>query len=333
MKQLPKQPFVTTVEYLDYPEFVERANVLYDGDESVAGQLKLLIRILQAARSTRILLLNGPSGTLKPDLLAAAVLGFWRKTSRPLIVIMGDVWQKDPGIHGLVQKFLLRLADRAISRYLPLSAEEIPEFSRAWGIPENKARYLPYFFTITQQDLNAPEPAPESFVFSGGNAFRDYESLLKAAEALPDQLFVIASRVLDGRKLPPNAKAGHVSRPEFIRLMRASRLVVVPNRQDIIRSVGQQTYLNAMMLGKPTIINRSLGVCDYVRPNETALVVDGTPENYVQAIRWVLDEANRPAVDRMCRTARESVLRNFSFENHCEALLRNIDEVFREYSN
>lgn len=324
------EPFSTTVDYPDYPPFGRRAHILERSNDSVSAELGAALGVLRESGRTRALLLDSTSGRIHPDLLATILIGFRPRRRRPVVVFMGAMWQKDAGIPGLVQKVLIRLADRAIARYALQASDEIPRFAEAWGIPETKLRFVPYFYTFTESDLAAPAPPAEGFIFSGGNAHRDYGTYLEAIAELREHQFVIAARELDGKPLPPNVRAGQVPREEFIRLMRASAAVVVPMRSNLIRATGQQTYLNAMLLGKPTIITKSLGVRDYVDNNDVAWVVDGSAESYVRAIRDVFEPANREKVQAVARRAQAKVQERFTFERHAECLLAILDEAIRD---
>ena len=114
-------------------------------------------------------------------------------------------------------------------------------------------------------------------------------------------------------------------------MMRASKAVIVPIAKDLARSTGHQTYLNGMMLGKPTIINDVLGVKEYTQNGEHAIIVDGTPQGYIEAIRRVMDPANHPQVEAMCKSARESVRNTFTFEKHCERMIQILYEALQTH--
>ena len=322
-----KFPFGTTIDYSGYPEFAERAHILFQPNYTLWDEIKSILRLLKAGRKEKVLLLDCASGHIHPDLLATVGMGFWPKSRRPIIFFVGAMWQKDPGIRGIIQKVILQLADRSIKGYIPLSTDEIPIFSRTWEIPELKLHHCPYFFTFTQEDLKEPAPPRDAFVFSGGNTMRDYEPYLEAITSMPEHQFVIATKLLQGRKLPQNLQAKPVHRSEFIRLMRASSAVVVPMRKDLNRSAGQQTYLNAMMLGKITIVSNTFGVRDHVEDQKTALVVDGTPESYIRSLRWALDPANRAEVETIIRNAQQVVTERFTFENHAKCVLDTMDSL------
>ncbi len=324
------EPFSTTVTYGDFPAFERRAHIIERADDSLLTELRSAWTLFREATQTRAMLLDSTSGRLHPDLLASILIGFLPKKHRPVIVFMGAMWQKDPGLQGLVQEAIIRLADRSIMRYALQATDEFPRFSEAWGIPESKLRFAPYFHTFTKEDLEAPAPPPEAIIFSGGNSHRDYRTYLEAIQALPEYNFIVAARPLERQPLPPNVRWGPVRRDEFIRLMRASAAVVVPLRRDLNRAAGQQTYLNAMLLGKPTIITQSLGVIDYVQNNDAAWVVEGSAESYVSAIREIFDPANREKVRQVTGRAQAKVLQQFTFERHAECLVQVLDEAIAE---
>lgn len=307
------------IEQLYFPEYV-----------TMREKFQSIGSILNAARKFPVLLLDSSSGRIHPDLTAAILIRLIPAKKRPAIVFMGDMWQKDPGIAGWIQKMMLRLADPVVQRYAMLSTDGMPLFSAAWGIDKGKLRFTPYLYTFTAKDLSSPPPPPENFIFSGGNTHRDYAPLVEAAKALPEFRFIIATHLLKDVNLPPNITAGPVPRDEFIRLMRASAAVIVPMRQGLIRSAGHQTYLNAMLLEKPTIVNKILGVNDHIKNGETALVVDGSVKGFVDSIRYVFDPENQTMVRKMSVNAREAVLKNFGFSNHAAKLLPIIDEAFHD---
>ncbi len=320
---------ITTLDYPDHVGFSKRCKIISPNNRNnLLNKIKYIIEVLEAAKESRALLLDS---SIKLDLLISMCLGFWNKTHKPVVVIALDMWQKDKWLLGSIQKTILRFADRGIVRYAPLSAEEFPLFTSAWGISKEKLRFLPYHYTFTKKDLNRPPPPQENFFFAGGNAHRDYIPIIKAAENLPESEFVIASYLLDGMTLPSNVKAGQVSRSEFIRLMRASRAVIVPIKKGLVRSTGHQTYLNGMLLRKPTIITNTLGVHEYTSNGKNAIIVEGSTESYIQAIQWVMDSKNSSRINKMCDAAQESVLQEYSVEKHCDCLLEILDEAINEY--
>lgn len=326
--------FITSLNYLDSPDFAARAHYIESpplGQHSLGAALRVVAEILRGARRGIPLLLDSTSAPWFPELLASALIGLWPRRWRPVVVMVGDMWEPNPGLRGLIEKVIVRLANRAIHRYVVQSSEELEVFPRLWGIDPRKARLCLYFSTLTQHDLAAPPPPPGDFVFAGGNVHRDYAPLVAAARLLPERRFVIATQRLNGLdNLPPNVTASSVPHPEFVALLRAAAAVVVPVRAGLRRAAGHNTFLNAMLLGKPTIVPNVFGVADHIRDGETGLVVDGSPEDYVRALRWVFDPANREAVARMGQAASHTVSQQFTFERHVACLLRILDEAIRD---
>lgn len=294
---------------------------------TIWDEIKWFFAVVRAARRERVMLLNCASGKIYPDLLGCVVIGFWPKSWRPLIVLAGPMWDPNTGLRHLIEQIVIRLADRAILRYAVWSSESVEKMPHIWSIDPAKMRRVDYFYTFKPADLAGPEPPPEDYVFAGGNSQRDYDPFIEAARQMPDQPFVIATRILDGRTdLPSNLTARQVPHAEYVRLMRAARAVVIPMRQSMSRSAGQQTYMNAMLLGKPTIVNESFGVHDVIREEENGFIVTGTPDSYVEALRWVLDPSHAADLTRITRTARQDG-QQYSYENHLRGLLQVIDEA------
>lgn len=335
-----KHTFASSLSFPDIPKFAARAHPLMMPPKSklsLLDEMNMFFRVLRIARKEKVLLLNSAWGRFHPDLLAAVVIGFWPRRYRPVVVMAGDMFEPNRGLRRLIENLVVKLADRAIHRYAVQSSGELTVFPATWGVSSAKTRFSPYYFSITREQggLGSIVPSTGTHVFSGGNSHRDYESLLEAAKLMPETKFVFATRRLEGREdIPPNVTAGPVSHQEFISLMASAAAVVIAMRKGLHRAVGHQTYLNAMWLGKPTIVNDGLGVGDYIKDGETAFVVDGSPEGYVQAINWVIDPVNKERVSQVCDFAQKEVREKFNAGQHAEQLLAIIDEaVEREQLN
>lgn len=323
------------MNYLRSQEFAERVCTMVRRPPPgrVKDAIAIFWKVVATAWKEERLLLSSSWGSLHPELLASAFIGLWPKRRQPAIYLLGCMWEPDRGLSGLIEKVVVKLADRAIDRYIVQSTEELTIFPQVWSVSQSKVRFCPFFFSFTENDLGEggrlTENTPHNgnFVFSGGNSLRDYAPLLEAARCLPEIKFVFATKLLNGRDdLPPNVEAHPVSHQEFVALMHASAATIVPIQPGLRRAAGQQTYLNAMWLGKPTIVTDTLGVRDHIRHKETGLIVDGTPESYLDALTWVFSPQNREAVGRLNAAARKEVQERFAFENHIHCLLEILDE-------
>lgn len=325
--------FVTTINYLHSPAFAARARLI---KRPSPGQFKdalsIIRRVLQAARQEDILLLASSWGHIHPDLLSAAIIGLWPRRMRPMILMLGCMWEPNKGIRGSVERRIIKMANRAIDRYLVQSSEEMTIFPRIWRISPEKVHFCPFFFELSDADINAAVGVPaERYVFAGGNSHRDYGPLVEAARTLPDLQFILATQLLNGRTdLPPNVKAGPVSHNEYMGLLHHAAANVVAIQRGLRRAAGQRTYLNSMWLQKPTLVTDTLGVHDHIRHMETGLIVDGSSDGYVEALKWVFDPHNEEAVQCLVQQARQSVQENFTLETHVDRVLYLIDDMVQE---
>jgi glycosyltransferase involved in cell wall biosynthesis len=320
--------------YLPGSEWERRAEVLDTpyvppAPHSLVSEFVYLWRILKAAPRARAFLLDCSSGRIYPDVLACAIVGLLPRSMRPPIALVGPMWQPNRRLRHLVERIVIRLADRGTTLYGVLATEDLTLFPATWGIDPAKVRRVPYFHTFKDEDLAEPEPEPGDHVFAGGNTQRDYAPLIEAARRMPEQRFVLATRLLDGaRDVPPNVEARQVPHRDFVRLLRSARIVVVPMHANMTRSAGQQTYLNAMRLGKPTVISDAPGVRDYVTHDHSALICPSSANGYETALRRLLDPANASFVAALRIAAAEAASR-FDYENHVRSLLLLMNEVLR----
>ena len=164
----------------------------------------------------------------------------------------------------------------------------------------------------------------EKYVFSGGNSLRDYDTLLGDVDGLDTRTVIASSNnhVFDNAKV----EFKYLNQKDYFKAMAASAVVVVPLIETERRSVGQQTYLNAMALGKLTIISDVIGVRDHVEVDSQALLV---PPNDANALRdritWALDLRNSAQVDAIARNGRVAA-EQMTFAHYC----RNLEDLLRE---
>lgn len=189
-----------------------------------------------------------------------------------------------------------------------LAREECDLAIQEAAISESHVHFTPFFTTISPDQfdvdaLKAMAAQPEGYVFSGGNASRDYPLLRAAATGTGIALRIATS--IDIGPWPRNVEVRSVSHTEFIEWMARSRAVVLPLATDTMRSGGQQTYLNAMLLGKPVVVTDAPGVRDYLTHGENAYIVAPTAAELREAMLYVLDPRNAAAITRMATQGRE----------------------------
>ena len=164
---------------------------------------------------------------------------------------------------------------------------------------------------------------------------RDYGPLLEAAAGLDAPVRIAADEgLLPPRPLPRNVETGRVSQREFVDLMRRASVVAVALAASSDRSAGQQTYLNAMAMGKPVVVTDALGVRDYIEPGRTGLVVPVGDANAMrEAITWALDPAHRVEAEEMGRRARTEARERFSPEAYGASVVRVVIEALQPHGD
>ncbi len=209
--------------------------------------------------------------------------------------------------------------------YCVLSSSERATFPGSWGVDPERVRFTPFYWTLPEDE--PPARFGGHGVFAGGDSLRDHETLLAAARSV-DVPVTIATRLTLEGPVPAHVTVGPLAPDVFLDRLRETAVTVVPMRPGLVRSAGQQTYLNAMALGKPVVVSDVPGVRDHVTDGETGLVVPpGDADALAAALRWVTDPANADAVQRMGERARHVALTTAGPDQYVQRLLEVVDSL------
>jgi len=226
-----------------------------------------------------------------------------------------------------LERLVVRLADRAIDRYLVVSRFEAGQLPRLWGVDPAKIRVRPFYFDPEEHGLSDTQaPAPRGrHVVAGGDSFRDYGPLIEAARRRPELSFVLVTSLLQGVPVPSNVEVRDVPYSGYVDLLRDAGVVAVPVSLGLRRSAGLLTFLMAMWLGRPTVVTRAAAVDEYVDDEMTGLLVDGTPESWLAALDRFLQDQDY--AERTAIAARAHVRANYTFDAYVTGILDEIDDV------
>lgn len=290
-------------------------------------RLSLAARIAARAGEFDALLLDGSvgAGELYSDLLGAA--GASHRPRGPYVVISDATWKRGTNAADrLAGKALIRAIDSPRVRYCVLSTAELDRFPQSWGVDPSRVVFTPFCITLTDEELDDPT-SDNGGVFAGGDSVRDYAPLLEAARDLEAPV-TVATRILGTVEAPAHVRVGPVPHDEFNRLLRAATVVVVPLQRDLERSAGQQTYLNAMALGKLVVVTDSPGARDYIEDGVTGLIVPPADAAALgAALTWCLDPGQADAQWAMRERARETARTMFSVDAYFDRLRSTVDAV------
>ena len=144
--------------------------------------------------------------------------------------------------------------------------------------------------------------------------WRDYPTLVKAAKKLDCQVKIAAASLWSKHKneteeqeLPPNVDTRGYKYPELRQLYAESKIVVIPLYQNDFQA-GITSILEAMAMGKPLILTRTIGQTDTIIDGETGIYVEpGDSVGLQQKIQFLLDnEAERRRLGQNARKAFEA---------------------------
>jgi len=223
-----------------------------------------------------------------------------RGRQRPVHVMYDCLWYGG----GRLKRRWMRFCLRQVDRCAVWASVECLRYSRAYAVPLEKLVYVPHHHTLHHYAYTVGD---EGYIFTGGNADRDYAPFFEAIGGLniPCILATNRPKTLDGVQVPPNVRVVNVPPLEFRQLMACSRLVVMPMRATLLHAGAQQTILNAMLMGKPVILTDPEGGADYIEDGKTGLLV---PYGDVAALREAIRDlmTNREKARAMGARARKA---------------------------
>ena len=294
--------FLTTLPYTRRAAWMARAEIVGPGS------------LLRASRRHEALVLNG---SVRPDQIAATAIA--RRRRPPAVVLADATWKA-----GRLRRAAVRALDHENAHFCVLSEAEAALFPANWGVAPERVHVTPFHWVLDERDVEAV-PGPGSGVFAGGDSLRDYGPLLAAADGMEAEV-TVASRWPRPERLARNVRLGPLPSARYHEELRQAAVVVVPLEPRGDRSAGQQTYLNAMVLGKPVVVTDSLGVREYVDDRQTGLIVPpGDTRALRAALDWLLDPENADQAQAIGARARAAALERFGPEEYVRRLLEVVD--------
>ncbi|MEP6757360.1 MAG: glycosyltransferase family 4 protein, partial [Chthonomonadales bacterium] len=183
-------------------------------------------------------------------------------------------------------------------------------------------------------DVKMPEL---KVISSAGLEWRDYPTMMEALKDTPAQVKLAAAspwskhkNETETRTLPQNVSARRYSYRELRDLYAESSVVVVPLYDNDFQA-GVTTLLEAMAMGKPVVITRTIGQRDVILDGVNGIYV---PPSDPIALREAVDRllADEAGATRMGEEARKVIELEMSLDRWVERLADGINEVVQERS-
>jgi glycosyltransferase involved in cell wall biosynthesis len=255
---------------------------------NLKGALAALRIFARRSRCHGIVTDGGASGLLLAYLQALCPRG------RKPHVMVDCLWDLRPGtVRAWLKRLRLRLAARAVHRFVVWASHEVEDYACAFGLPRAKLVYVPFHTTVQDYEYDLRD---DGYLFAGGNSGRDYRPLIEAVRPLDLPVWIASTRpsLFRGVGLPPHVRVRPTTPVGFRQAMAGAKIVVIAMESGLLHSGGQQTCLNAMYMGKPTIAVGRKWAADFIEDGVTGLIVDyDDPAGLRRSIGWVMENPDK----------------------------------------
>lgn len=248
-------------------------------------QLLWAWRLFRLSRNYDVIL----TGSDRMGLLFGLAQRFFRRRRVAHIYLDFLINREGGRIRWGIWRLFARLAVEGASCALVQRGCEVAAYSQALGVSPAKFKLVPYHATIFDLDVDVRE---NGYVFAGGDSHRDYPVLVEAVRDLPYRVIIACLRRdhFAGIQIPKNVEIVTVPAAEFLSLMAGANVIVVPLGARALHVGGEQTYLNAMTMGKPTIVTDAYAT-DYIANGVTGILTPaGDVGSLKDAIKRIMDD-------------------------------------------
>ena len=238
-------------------------------------------------------------------LLIAFYCRFFHVKKCPDIYIMTFIFK--PKKNNTYNKFIRYIvASKYIKKLIVLSDSEKRYYSELFGISEDKF----YCTRIGVPDVTetiAPDPESEKYYLSVGRSNRDYKFLRDAWKAEYGKLVIICDSYNEAEKEGIQCLDSCYG-DDYLKMVANCYAEIIP-LDDVNISSGSLSYLQAMMLSKPTIVTENKTVHDYIESGHNGIIIQKDSDELSDALKMLDDKDN---YDSICRNARKVYEDNFS---------------------
>lgn len=204
---------------------------------------------------------------------------------------------------------------------ITFSRNQRPVLEALLSRPQQQVAVVPFGVAAqafhTKPDVSA---AADWGLSVGGDAGRDYPTLAAATRLsqVPLQVAAPVHRTADVRFPEHVELLGYVAFTDYLQLLQRARFVVVPSH-PLAYPTGQTALLEAMAAGKACIATDTPAMRDYVRDEETALLVPPhDPAALADALRRLTSDTSLRRT--LGAAAQEAVLSHFTISHMWDAI-------------
>lgn len=227
-------------------------------------------------------------------------------------------------INRVVRKFIYNAAFKYSNFWFSVNDEDlIDKYAKEFSFPADRIFILHDAISTNYEQAGYSDSG--EYVFTGGDAFRDWPGFIKCAEDLPDIRFVGVARYKYFPKeltLPQNLKMYYdTSSQEFYSLLKESRIVFLP--LDSLAPCGLIVMMRAALLSKPVIITETAATKNYIENYVSGRLTKINDVNEMkQAVKSLFD--SRDARSKYANNLKNYLLENFSTEKNAKVISKII---------
>ena len=218
-----------------------------------------------ANQSSSILVSHGP----RPAMYASLLSG--KKLANTPHLAFSFNFTKLPSSH--IRKLMVH-AFKKIDRFTVFSTMEKDLYANFFDLDRNLIDILPWAVKPYQKDKLARPVSDAHYICAIGSQGRDYQVLMEAMRTLPAcRLHLVAySKDLVGLKIPDNVTVHQAVPFDFAAALVAHADAMILPLLGAEVPCGHVTAVMAMHLGIPILATDSIGLHDYLRQDETAIL-------------------------------------------------------------
>lgn len=263
------------------------AHTLVESDDSFSAALKLFLQGFQHD----VILLNQSAGKL----LAVCLFRWLWPLGHCRLVSVDLVLPRPTTLSGHISCWLKKVLLRRVNLFVHYF-KDLEGYERYYGISPDRSKYIPFKVNNYHRISELRQSAQAgSYVLFVGRSHRDPHTFLQAMSRVPYPAILLCqdSKVLQehgtspvGWAVPHNVKVvqDDGTAESWLNYLAGAKLVVIAVHPRTISAAGIGTYLEAMALGKCTIITECPATRGLLR-DEAIIVPPEDPEILADSIR------------------------------------------------
>jgi len=178
-------------------------------------------------------------------------------------------------IVNFLRYFVYHHVMKSANFFITVNSEEyITEYSRMFKVDMHK------FFVLHDSVIDVPQEKEfiyrNTYIFCGGEAQRDWPTMIKASNECPELKFIFVARKKyfdQNLVVPDNAQIFFdIEKKDFYQYLENSSIVAMPLNTDL--PAGLIVLLNCALYRKPVITTRTASTSNYIENNKSGFLVN-----------------------------------------------------------